>query len=372
MKTKIIVITVLVVFSFQLQAQNLITGSTTRGTELFSVIPKKKFVLTEKLGFKFDKIEAGPVTLSGKDNSITFNMIGIKTEMGFDGLGSVEADLKFISASLISGSDYNYVMVKTSVGNFDFYFKIGKPAENNAMTSAMTLHYIPEMPYSLGIIDTSTGDKYSLDGKTKEVYRTSNMNDTEENYSKQSDNDLKYSNLLFSENFQSSELNTSIWEITKNKGNVTYAIENNTLKLNAHGSGDHWITIESKQAFEYPIILEYSIAVPGNRNWLRSGFTEGGPNISSGNENHDSRFAYFNGVKNTFKNAVDADYHNIIIIWYSENEAEFRDITAGNKVILKSINLLNPKPKKLYFSAGDIYSKNNQIWIKNIKVYELK
>lgn len=364
MKTKIKMIIVLIAFNFQLQAQNLITGSTTRGTEISTEIPETNFKLSEFFKFEFDKLYAGPVTLNGNNNSIIFDIKGVKAEMGFDGFKSIEADLQFISVGLEEENGHNYAIVKTTLGIYDLYFRVGKPIGMNTMTSAMALQHLPEMPYNLGIVNTTNGKKHSLDGKTKVVYR--NMNSIE------AINTSNYGNLLFSENFKSSKLKRNKWKITKNKGNVSYTIENNILKLIANGSRDHWITIESLQAFNYPLILEYSIAVPGNRNWLRSGFSEGAPSISSGKENHDSRFAYYNGTKKAFINATDANFHDIQIIWYSEKKAEFRDKTNGNNVILQSSNKLNENDKKLFFTAGDIYSKNNQMWIKNIKVYELK
>lgn len=176
--------------------------------------------------------------------------------------------------------------------------------------------------------------------------------------------------LIFYDDFNQAALNTDMWSITQQVGGATYIVENGNLKLLANNSGVHWITIKSIQQFTPPILIEYRISVPGSHNWLNSGIDSTGPNISSGNENHDSRTIRFRDtvLPDIFPNAVDSIYHTIQIDWVNDSLVIFKDLTTG--LTKQIIDATGTCGSRAYFQAGDVYTKNNRMFIDYIKIYQ--
>ncbi len=169
---------------------------------------------------------------------------------------------------------------------------------------------------------------------------------------------------LFFDDFNSTELDLSKWEIYEQLGGTTYNQSNGILNLLADNSGAHQMRIRSINLIPInsPIIWDFRIAVPGNDNWLTTRLLDNNSSTvtgcSHGNDNADSHTRYgFSQSFTDFPNAINSQFHTIEIT-YTNNEITHKDITTGLTKIATGNTVLSDS--RIEMHAGDTGGKDNR------------
>ena len=154
---------VIMIGSISSFAQTLITGATTLGTNIV-LVPESTISISDLVGS--NKINFGLVTLDGRKNQLELDLAAISSEMNLEtGGGNIKTDFRILQLVVASeGYDSrHWVGIEGSIGQYrlgiELDFVPGMSAITGSAASAVT-----NTPYTLRLIDTSTGHEKCLTG----------------------------------------------------------------------------------------------------------------------------------------------------------------------------------------------------------------
>jgi len=149
-------------------SQDLITGSTTWGTEI-SVTPEGEVTIGDLIGSR--KIEFGPIVLNGKKNRVELDLPAISTAIDANtGGGSIEADLKVFRLHVASEGQNrrHWVGVSGRLGSTSVRIELDFSPGMAAITGSAA-RSVGDTPFRIVVTDESTGAEKVITGNSKEL-----------------------------------------------------------------------------------------------------------------------------------------------------------------------------------------------------------
>ncbi len=164
----VIVLSLTLLASTSSISQNLITGSTTWGSEV-SVKPEEGVTVGDLIGSR--RIEFGPMVLDGKKNCVKLDVSAFSATIDADsGAGSVEADLRVFKLQVASeGQDRrHWVGVSGTLGprsvRIELDFSPGMAAITGTAARSSS-----DTPYRIVITDDLNGSQKVITGSSREL-----------------------------------------------------------------------------------------------------------------------------------------------------------------------------------------------------------
>lgn len=165
---KFIVLLFIFLISSLSYAQNMITGSTTWGTEI-TLIPEYSVSVSDIVGRK--KVGFGLITLDGKKNRIKVDVGTIASELDLDtGGGNLTANLRIVKI-IVASEGYDsrhWVAIEGSLGPYSVRLELDFEPGMSAITGS-TASDVTETPYTLRLINKSSNEKISIYGTSHKI-----------------------------------------------------------------------------------------------------------------------------------------------------------------------------------------------------------
>ncbi|MBL7148966.1 MAG: hypothetical protein ISS80_02730 [Candidatus Cloacimonetes bacterium] len=165
---KFIIILFIFLISSLSYAQNMITGSTTLGTEI-TLIPEYSVSVSDIVGRK--KVGFGLITLDGKKNKIKVDVGTIASELDLDtGGGNLTANLRIVKI-IVASEGYNsrhWIGIEGSIGPYSVRLELDFEPGMSAITGS-TARDVTETPYTLRLINKTNDKEIGLSGTSHKI-----------------------------------------------------------------------------------------------------------------------------------------------------------------------------------------------------------